>query len=78
MKQYGTCISGDSIQVNNLTKEWIEILLHPATFYRNYDTLRGRLENIKGYYAEIDLGEDILIRFSEDNDAAEFQKSLYV
>jgi len=72
MKQVGSSIIGNLVQVNNFTKEWSEISLHPAIFYRNYDKFITTLEDGNGLYAEIDSGNNIIIRFSDNDDAINF------
>lgn len=74
MKQQGRCIVGDPIIIDSYTSEWESVRLHPATFYRRFDDFQKGLNSIKGLYAEIDMGQYVVIRFSEKADMTAFHK----
>jgi hypothetical protein len=74
MKQKGRCIVGDPIQVDNYTSDWVSVRLHPATFYRRHDEFQEGFKNVKGFYAELDLGQFVIIRFSEKDDMTAFHR----
>lgn len=74
MKQQGRCITGDPIRVNNFTADWLSVRLHPATFFRRYDSFQEGLEQVKGLYAELDFGQYVLLRFSNKEDLTSFHK----
>lgn len=74
MKQLGKCIVGDPIRVYNYTSDWLSIRLHPATFYRRHDEFQAGFKNVKGLYTELDLGQYILIRFTEKEDVTAFHR----
>jgi len=74
MKQVGKCITGDPIQVNNLTRDWETVRLHPLVFYRRYDDFLDGLKTAKGLHATMDLGQFVLIRFLEKDDLTAFYR----
>jgi hypothetical protein len=74
MKQQGRCIVGDPIILDSYTSNWESVKLHPATFYRRFDDFQKGLNTIKGFYAEIDMGQYVVIRFSEKADMTAFHK----
>ena len=74
MKQKGKCIVGDPVRVDSYTSDWISVRLHPAMFYRRFDEFQKGFKTIKGLYAEIDMGQFVVIRFSEKNDMTAFHK----
>lgn len=74
MKQDGRCIVGNPISVDSYTADWNSVRLHPATFYRRYDEFQQGLNTVKGLYAEIDLGQFVVIRFSEKDDMTAFHR----
>lgn len=74
MKQKGQCIVGDANRVDNFTANWISVRLHPATFYRRVREFEDSYRHIKGFYAELDLGRYVVIRFSEKDDVTAFHR----
>ena len=74
MKQQGNCITGDPILLENFTSGWHSVKLHPALFYRREDSIKTILKNSRGFYVEIDMGEYVLIKFSEKDDLTEFYR----
>lgn len=74
MKQQGRCIVGDSIRIDSYTSDWAAVRLHPATFYRRFDEFQKGFAAVKGLYVEIDMGQFVIIRFSEKEDMTAFYK----
>lgn len=74
MKQQGKCIVGDPIQVDNFTADWMSVRIHPTSYYRRQEEILEGLKNSKGLYAELDLGQFIVIRFSEKDDMTAFHR----
>jgi hypothetical protein len=74
MKQKGNCLVGDPIALDNFTSGWESVRLHPTIFYRRLDQFRKGLKKINGLYVEIDMGQFIMIRFSEKDDLTEFHR----
>jgi len=74
MKQEGKCIVGDPVRLDNYTSDWLSIRLHPTTFYRRFDEFQQGFKNVKGFYAEIDMGQFVVIRFSEKDDITAFHR----
>lgn len=74
MKQQGRCITGDPIRVDSFTSDWMSVKLHPTTFYRRLEQFDQGFENMKGLYAEIDMGQFVVIRFSEKDDVTAFHR----
>lgn len=74
MKQKGKCIVGDIIRVDRFTSDWLNVKLHPATYYRRIDQFQDGFEKMKGIYTELDLGQYVSIRFSEKDDLTEFHR----
>ena len=74
MKQEGKCIVGDPVRLDNYTSNWMSIRLHPATFYRRIEEIQKGLKTAKGLYAEIDMGQFVVIRFSEKADLTAFHR----
>lgn len=74
MKQQGKCIVGDPIQVDNFTAGWMSVRIHPASYYRRQEEILEGLKSSKGLYAELDLGQFIVIRFSEKDDMTAFHR----
>jgi hypothetical protein len=74
MKQQGRCIVGNDISVNSYTSDWISVKLHPTTFYRRYEEFQKGLDTVAGLYAELDMGQYVLLRFSEKADVTAFHK----
>lgn len=74
MKKEGKCIVGNHISVDSYTSDWISVKLHPAMFYRRIDEIQQSFKSIKGMYAELDMGQYVVIRFSEKSDMTAFYK----
>lgn len=74
MKQQGKCIIGDPIRVDNFTAGWLFIRIHPSSYYRRQEEFIQGLEQAKGLYAELDLGQFVVIRFSEKDDMTAFHR----
>ncbi len=75
MKQQGKCIVGDPISVDGYTADWMSVRVHPTTFYRRQEAIQQTLDTIKGLYAEIDMGQYVLLRFSEKEDVTRFHRN---
>jgi hypothetical protein len=52
----------------------MSVRLHPTTFYRRIDEFYESLSKAKGLYAEIDMGQFVVIRFSEKDDVTAFHR----
>ncbi len=74
MKQKGREIIGDPIKVESYTNSWMSVRCHPGMFYRRYDLFAKGFQQVKGLYAELDLGQFVVVRFSEKNDVTEFYR----
>ena len=74
MKQIGKCLTGDPIRINSYTADWLSVRLHPTTFYRRQDEFQEGFNKVKGLYTELDLGQYVLIRFSNKEDLTEFHR----
>ena len=74
MKQQGRCIVGDPTRVEGYTSGWMSVKVHPGTFYRREDAILESLDTIKGYYAQLDMGQFILLRFSDKDDVTKFHR----
>ena len=74
MKQHGRCITGDPIIVDNYTADWMSIRLHPTTFYRRIDEFEAGFTDVKGLYTEIDMGQYVIIKFSDKDDVTAFHR----
>lgn len=74
MKQNGKCITGDPIRVDSYTAGWMYVRMHPTSYYRRQDEIYKSLEKTKGLYAEIDLGQFVVIRFAEKDDVTAFHR----
>jgi hypothetical protein len=48
--------------------------MHPTTYYRRQEDILPTLEKIKGLYAELDMGQYIILRFSEKDDLTSFHR----
>jgi hypothetical protein len=75
MKQQGKCIVGDPISVDSYTADWMTIRLHPCVFYSRQEAFHNTLDSIKGLYAELDMGQFILLKFSEKEDVTRFHRN---
>lgn len=74
MKQAGRRLIGDPIRVDNYTADWLSVRLHPTTFYRRLEEFQEGFDKVKGLYAEIDMGQFVVIRFSEKEDVTAFHR----
>ena len=74
MKQKGNCLLGDPVLLSNYTAKWESIHVHPTTFYRRLDRFQKGFKKVKGFYVEIDMGDFVVIRFSEKDDLTAFHK----
>lgn len=74
MRQEGRAIVGNDIKVESYTNSWSQVRIHPLVFYRRYDDFAAGFKNIKGLYAELDLGQFVSIRFSDKNDVTAFHR----
>ena len=74
MKQLGKYIVGEHRVVDSYTSDWMSIKVHPTTYYRRQDDIQYTLEKIKGLYAELDMGQFVLLRFSEKEDVTTFHR----
>lgn len=75
MKQQGKCIVGDMREVDDFTSDWLSVKVHPAVYYRRQDEFQVTLDAVKGLYAEMDMGQYVLIRFSEKDDVTAFHRN---
>lgn len=74
MKQQGKYISGNHTQVNSYTAGWESVRIHPTSYYRRQDEFLAGLTKSKGLYAELDMGQFVVIRFSEKDDMTAFHQ----
>lgn len=74
MKQKGKCLIGDPIRVDRFTADWMSVRLHPGIFYKRMEQIQSSLDRTKGIYAELDLGQYVVIRFSEKDDVTAFHR----
>jgi len=74
MKINGKCVTGDPVLIDRYTSEWMSVRIHPGIFYRRMDLFQNGLDKARGYYAEIDSGPFIYIRFTEKEDLTEFRR----
>ncbi len=74
MKQKGNSITGDPVQLDLYTSDWMTVRLHPSVYYRRQDQFCDSLKKTKGLYAEIDMGAFIYIRFAEKDDLTNFHR----
>lgn len=74
MKQKGKCLTGDPVRIDSYTSDWMSVKLHPTTFYRRQDEFYHGLDKSKGLYAEIDMGQYVVFRFSEKDDVTAFHR----
>jgi hypothetical protein len=75
MKQLGKCIIGEHRVVDSYTTDWMSVKLHPTTYYRRQEDIQPTLDNIKGLYAELDMGQYIILRFSDKDDVTAFHRN---
>jgi len=74
VKKVGKCITGDMCRVDSYTQDWFPVKMHPSTYYRRMDEIGETLQKSKGLYTELDLGQFVLLRFSEKDDLTSFYK----
>lgn len=74
MKLDGKCIIGDPTRLDNYTSDWLSVRIHPAVYYRRMDEFQKSLELSQGLYTPIDMGQHIVIRFSEKTDVTSFYR----
>lgn len=74
MKQEGKCIVGDSVRLDNYTSDWLSVRIQPETFYRRISEIQTDLKTSKGLYAIIDMGQFVVIRFSDKVDLTAFYR----
>ena len=74
MKQLGKCLVGDPVRIDSYTADWMSVRLHPSVFYRRHEEFQKGFKTVKGLYAEIDMGQFVVIRFSEKTDVTAFHK----
>ena len=74
MKQKGNCIVGEQRNVDDFTSDWMSIKMHPGTYYRRENEIQKTLDSVKGLYAELDMGQFIVLRFSEKDDVTRFHR----
>jgi len=74
MRQDGKCIVGNPIQIESYTSAWHSVRVHPTTFYRRQEELIVGLDQSKGLYTELDMGEYVVIRFSDKDDLTSFHR----
>ena len=74
MKQQGRCIVGDHVRVDSYTSDWLSVRVHPCIFYRRNDEFHKGFKTVKGLYTELDMGQFIVIRFSEKEDVTSFHR----
>jgi hypothetical protein len=74
MKLKGRCLVGDMVSVDSYTSDWMSVKLHPAVFYRRIEQFQNSFKSVKGMYAELDLGQYVVIRFSEKDDVTTFHR----
>jgi len=75
MKQLGKCIVGDLRKVDDFTSGWMSVKVHPSVYYRRQEEFTKTLDETKGLYAELDMGQYILLRFAEKNDLTLFHRN---
>lgn len=75
MKQQGRCIVGNLRDVDDFTSDWMSIKIHPAIYYRRQDEFDETLGQTKGLYAELDMGQFIILRFSLKDDVTNFHRN---
>lgn len=74
MKNQGNCILGDPVRIDKFTASWPSVKVHPAVFYRRIQEFHESFSRLKGLYTEIDIGNCVIIRFSEKDDLTTFHK----
>lgn len=74
MRKQGKCIVGDIITIDSYTSDWLSVRMHPTSYYRRQEEIHDGLSDTKGLYAELDLGQFVVIRFSEKDDLTAFHR----
>lgn len=74
MKQQGKFIIGDPIRLESYTSDWPTVKIHPGTYYRRIREIEATFEKILGVCAELDMGQYVLIRFSNRDDLTMFHR----
>jgi hypothetical protein len=74
MKQNGKRIDGDPVTLESYTSDWMSVRMHPTSYYRRREEIIASLGNTKGFYAELDQGQYVIIRFSNKDDVTEFHR----
>jgi len=75
MKQLGKCIVGELRKVDDFTSDWMSVKVHPAVYFRRQAEFDETLSKTKGFYAELDMGQYVLLRFSEKDDVTSFHRN---
>lgn len=76
MKQINKCITGTQVCIDNYTADWPSIKIHPTSFYKNYNDMTNKMKSIKGLYTFLDLGQYVVVRFSNEEDIRYFRKKI--
>lgn len=74
MKVIKNCIVGDQASIFSYTNDWYPVKIHPATYYRRMSDFEEGFKLVKGLYAEMDLGQYVMIRFSLKEDVTAFHR----
>ena len=74
MRQSGKCIIGETRAIDSYTSDWDSVRICPTVYYRRLSDFQDTLNNIEGMYTELDLGQYILIRFSNKDDLTKFHR----
>jgi len=75
MQQHGNYITGGFVQVNNISKGWVEVSIHTDTFEKDdkfEDYIRATRE-VKGLFTDLCDGKHACVRFAEPEDATIFK-----
>lgn len=75
MKQQGRCVVGNMREVDDFTSDWMSVRVNPGVYYRRQDEFYSTLDSVKGLYAELDMGQYIVLRFSEKDDVTTFHRN---
>jgi len=74
MKQHGKHITGNPVSVDRFTAGWNFVKIHPTSYYRRQKEILEGLKKSKGFYTDIDMGQFVIIRFSEKDDLTTFHR----
>jgi hypothetical protein len=74
MKINGKCLVGDSVSLDSYTADWMSVRVEPTVYYRRMDEFHKSLATSKGLYTYIDMGQHVVIRFSEKADVTAFYR----